>query len=601
METKNQLNQFAENFKGIPDGSSLYRYISWLNELSENKSVLFKEEYEPIIRSEEPYRNDNAPFMTVITRTQGKRPEMLRETLLSLCAQSDEDFEIILIGHKLDKDQNFIVEKIISEQSENMRNKIRFLRLDHGNRTAPLNFGFAHARGRYISVLDDDDIVLDNWVSEYHEMADKYPGSLLHAYVLGQDWVTIDGGNGMMGLRAAGSPQTLYCKPFVFFRQLRINSCPLMGLCFPSYFFHELGIIFDESLTTTEDWDYLMRIAFLAGVKDIKIPTSIYRFWKNAESSATAHNKSEWTENYFNIQKKLFSMPVIISEDNLRDLEEESILAVDRSKPDSRTPRISTSLLYLNHGSGLNQRDTLECKTLTNGTFFDSDFVLKEPISENISQIRFDICEEGLFIMENIMAIIEYDDGTVTVPVFDDCITNGTKYDDKIFFPLRDPWIMWNTDAEKKLKHFKIIGSLNLNITPELLESSYRISIGERFQLFYETESSPFSEDNSIYLDAPLGKFNLTFPIDSKDPVTALRLDPGESSGCVLQNLKVELTDFKGNTCILSNEDAQINGIAQNEFFVFVNKDPQLKWNVPNKKTSSVNISGYFEHFKPAE
>ena len=45
---------------------------------------------------------DDAPFLSVIMRTQGHRPEALSEVLLCLCGQSDTDFEVIIMGHNLD-------------------------------------------------------------------------------------------------------------------------------------------------------------------------------------------------------------------------------------------------------------------------------------------------------------------------------------------------------------------------------------------------------------------------------------------------------------------------------------------------------------------
>ena len=44
------------------------------------------------------------PFLTVLVRTQGKRIEPLRDALLCLAAQSDQDFEVIVLDHDSEPD-----------------------------------------------------------------------------------------------------------------------------------------------------------------------------------------------------------------------------------------------------------------------------------------------------------------------------------------------------------------------------------------------------------------------------------------------------------------------------------------------------------------
>ena len=145
---------------------------------------LYQTRYLPIIRGDGEGGGGERPFLSVIIRTQGRRPEELREALTCLNAQSDPDFEVLLIGHKLDAEGDKLVSAILGEQAQPFRDKIRFLRLDSGTRATPLNFGFAHARGSYVSFFDDDDLVFENWVEKFHEAAEEHSGAILHAYVV---------------------------------------------------------------------------------------------------------------------------------------------------------------------------------------------------------------------------------------------------------------------------------------------------------------------------------------------------------------------------------------------------------------------------------
>ena len=306
-----ELKKLAENASCFLPDTALYQYIGLLNRQLEHRDEKFEKEYLPIIE-QESHSRQKAPFLSVITRTQGKRPEMLREMLLSLSGQSDGDFELFLIAHTPDAEKMALVQEILEEQPLAFRQKIRLISLDHGTRTTPLNIGFAHAHGSYAAILDDDDIVLDNWVESFHQAAQDKPGTIIHAYVLTQKWMTVASAESRKGLRATAAFGAECCVDFDLLRQLDYNMCPLMGLAFPTCYFQKLGMIFDETLTTTEDWDYFMRLSFLAGVTDVKHPTSVYRLWENAQNSQTEHSRTEWDKNRETIQQKYLNMPILI-------------------------------------------------------------------------------------------------------------------------------------------------------------------------------------------------------------------------------------------------------------------------------------------------
>ena len=283
-----------------------------------NPDSAFSKRYLPVVK--ETLRNREKVFLSVLTRTQGCRPQELREMLLCLSAQTDMDFEILLVGHKLNAEQEKVVQSVIDEQTKAIRSRVRFLKVDYGNRAAPLNWGFAHARGEYVAVLDDDDVVFSDWVEAFHSAALEHPGTLLHAYAAYQQWMKLNTGVFRGAVRACGSLDPRYCEPFSWPKQIYSNNCPFMSLAFPTVFFQQLGIIFDETLTTTEDWDYLQRVAPLSGVTDIKRVTCIYRWWVNTLSSQTAHSKAEWDYNYERIQKKIRSCIILFPEAGAQQL-----------------------------------------------------------------------------------------------------------------------------------------------------------------------------------------------------------------------------------------------------------------------------------------
>ncbi|MBA1241970.1 glycosyltransferase [Pseudomonas japonica] len=260
----------------------------------------------------EPAKSESRPFLSIITRTQGRRPDTLRDVLLCLSAQTEQDFELLIIGHRLDKASQLLVERLIDDTHATFRKKVRFILVDKGNRTEPLNVGFSSARGDYVAILDDDDIVLANWVEHFKSLAVTNPGRVLRATAVAQSWEPVTTLHGTKSVRAVGGMETRYPNHFDYFTHLIQNETPPVSLAFPADCFRALGLRFDDTLTTTEDWDFLIRTAAICGVGSSPEITSIYRQWHSGESSFTVHSSEEWTANHYAIWKKLDSLPLLL-------------------------------------------------------------------------------------------------------------------------------------------------------------------------------------------------------------------------------------------------------------------------------------------------
>jgi glycosyltransferase involved in cell wall biosynthesis len=258
----------------------------------------------------EQQADENAPFLSVIMRTQGKRFEALKEALLCLQSQTDDDFEVILIVHKGDDEGKASVLKLLDTLTPDFRAKVRHEHLDTGTRTAPLNFGASLARGSYFAMLDDDDLLFDNWVENFHTAALKHPHSVIRCYGCTQAWKAVETPTGVR-LKSDGSIINQYCTPFQLTAHLEDNQTPISCVAIPSFCYHLLGLRFDDTLTTAEDWDYIMRCILTVGVHDTECITFLYRLWSNIETSRTMHAQKEWAKNRKAIYKKLDQIPII--------------------------------------------------------------------------------------------------------------------------------------------------------------------------------------------------------------------------------------------------------------------------------------------------
>lgn len=429
-------------------------YLTWLSTLLKDnqKNPLYRDVYKPIIEANKASKKP--VFASVVMRTQGRRPEALREALLCLYAQSDQDFEVLLIGHNLKNEEKQLVEQILDELDPEFRRQIRYLPLNHGNRTTPLNYGFAHAWGKYITVLDDDDLVFEDWILNFKNAAEEHPNTLLHSYVFGQKWDVLDTPYGGTSLRSTHAVDNKYCTSFNIISELYENVCPLIGIAFPAQAFHTWGMIFDETLTTTEDWDYMMRVSFLSGVTDIPIPGSIYRLWTNAESSATVHTIDEWKKNYALIQKKFKSIPMLLKEGQAFSIYENW----NSCQSNFNTCKQLDAKLYYGNDAHWSEDRTIVVEEKHNlGSFLFEYPELNN--KHNYHKLRWDPVSHGNVIIRGLTVIITDSEGDSYRLSPHEIHSNGEIYHDGILFLKDDPQVYFDIPRGFKLDKLTVQGA----------------------------------------------------------------------------------------------------------------------------------------------
>jgi len=257
-------------------------------------------------------KSEAPPFLSIITRTQGTRIEELKDVLRCLTEQTDISFELLLIAHNTTGENLEKLKMVVELQPEWLRDRISLTLVKGGTRSRPLNVALSIARGEYFCALDDDDLVYENWVSVFHKSSKEHYGSILFSYVLSQIWGRRQNREEGIELFEKESPRTTYCEDFDFLRQISENRCPLVGLAFPMALSREFGLRFDDTLTTTEDWDFLMRSYPICGISNTQTATSVYRFFEGASNSSSLYSQDEWEKNRTTIQEKLKDYPILL-------------------------------------------------------------------------------------------------------------------------------------------------------------------------------------------------------------------------------------------------------------------------------------------------
>lgn len=312
---------FPKDHVALSDSSSVGQWLRYLRSIAEpsglvNQFVWAVAPVPPVLRIVE---REVQPFLSIVMRTQGRREQELREALLCVAGQTDLDFELLVVAHRTTVSEQIAIERILEDQPATVRHRTRLLLLDHGGRSAPLNLALTEARGSYVGVFDDDDLVLGHWVEEFHKEFQKRPGRVLRSLTLRQD-ASIAEVRGFPGVRAEGAPTKAWSTEFSLLEHLICNQSPTMGWVYPRSLHSHFGLHYDETMTTTEDWDVLLRASELAGVSQVNAVTGLYHFWSDRESSATLHSQAEWTANQHEIERRLDSRPFLVPPGETREL-----------------------------------------------------------------------------------------------------------------------------------------------------------------------------------------------------------------------------------------------------------------------------------------
>lgn len=408
-------DEWVEGTFCLPKTSLIGRYLT----------QFIREERAPEISGVEVVRPSTlkeVPFITIVTRTQGVRLEELQETLLCISAQSDRDFEMCIVGHDINDVQKVAILGVVAMQPAWLRDRIRFIVVEGGSRSRPLNVAFSLARTDYVTILDDDDVVFDNWIEAFHKTAREYFGTIVFSYVVTQEWEVASRGSGERVLRAVGSPVPAYCKNFDVFRQVSINSCPTMGLAFPRFVFDQCGQRFDEMLTTTEDWDFLMRSSYICGVSNSEEVVAIYRLWSNATSSYSLHDAKEWERNRRFVQRRLAKYPILLPEcafDGLVKLEEKNSLS---ERIDADDPK-----LYFDRGSGFSYGDPLRPTEIKYDQETQTNTIVFSRLEKqgDVMKICLGLGEEGMMTVTDFEMLLRDTSGQTYHLGPDDLLGNG--------------------------------------------------------------------------------------------------------------------------------------------------------------------------------
>ncbi len=229
------------------------------------------------------------PLVSVIIPTFN-RPDMLREAVTSVLAQTEQNFEVIVVN-----DGSVDVGPLLTDLDP--KGRIKYID-NKGNRgrSYSRNKGIRAAQGKYIAYLDDDDRyypdhlkVLVNFLESSNRAA-AYTDALC-AVQEKQD-------AGYMVVRK----ECRYSNDFSNQKILWRNLLPLLCLVHARSCCDRAGY-FDETLETHEDWDLFVRFSRYFDLHHINRVTAEYSFRYDG-SSTTSGNAMDFLRSQLLIYRK---------------------------------------------------------------------------------------------------------------------------------------------------------------------------------------------------------------------------------------------------------------------------------------------------------
>ena len=301
---KNLLKYFFKNFKNMS------HYTKWRNN-ADNKDYFnnFKPnfvyfDYEFVRQGDfEPIeiKLEEMPLVSILVRTCG-RPNVLRETLISLRNQTYKNIEVVVV-----EDGENISEKMINEEFSDL-NIIYKSTGEKQGRCRVGNIAMKLANGKYLNFLDDDDLFFADHVETLVQALSKNKCYKIAYSTSFETKIEVKSREPKYEY-IEESRVLVHNRPFSRIRLLTINLFPIQAVMFEKSLFEKYGGL-DEELDNLEDWEMWQRYSTENTFLYVPKTTSLYRV--PAKTENYKERQKELDSYYKKAKEKVNSRNIVI-------------------------------------------------------------------------------------------------------------------------------------------------------------------------------------------------------------------------------------------------------------------------------------------------
>ncbi len=265
-------------------GKAVLANESWIENIPNTIGVIpvsipteqIPQEQIPII----PSKSLQNPIVSVIVPTYN-RPKMLPETIRSILNQTLQDFEIVVVN-----DAGGDVASVVRSFGDK---RIQyFSHLQNKGLAATRNTGIKNSKGKYLAYLDDDDVFFPNHLETLVNFLENHPKFKIaytdarrsHQTKINDDYVTVN-------------QDIPYSQDFDPITILFGNYIPVLCIMHHRSILDEVGL-FDETLTTHEDWDLWIRVSRKYPFYHIKQVTCEFS-WREDATTMTSSIREDFS------------------------------------------------------------------------------------------------------------------------------------------------------------------------------------------------------------------------------------------------------------------------------------------------------------------
>ena len=242
-------------------------------------------------------------LLTIMTRIGNDGINYINDLAHCLSIQMDLDFEwLLLVRPEAHLKSQLLMETI--ESFENLVPRTRLVMSPTESRSRILNCGLEYIKGEMFCTVDDDDLILPNFVQVNNEYASRNSFQIAvrsNALLMECMDYSIDGFSVLQQVAPVQRPWPLV---FNYDQHLNQNLTPNFAVAYPTAIVMNTCIKWDENLTAVEDWDFLMQYSQKGPILSIQEELGIYRRLVGRSRSEIQETATAWSDSEKRVLKK---------------------------------------------------------------------------------------------------------------------------------------------------------------------------------------------------------------------------------------------------------------------------------------------------------